>query len=109
MAPAKKTTIIPHHSRKHANAVLRSPRITEKAAIAAEEKGVYVFNVGVAANKHEIARAVQELFSVTPVAVRIVSIPSKVVASRRSRLVGKTVRGKKAYVTLKKGEKIEFA
>ena len=117
MATAKKTTKktsvatvgTPSLSRKHVNAVLLSPRVTEKAAISAEEKGVYAFNVGISVNKKEIAHAVQELFGVTPVAVRVVSIPSKVVTSRRSRLVGHTIRGKKAYVTLKKGEKIEFA
>ena len=94
---------------KHIISVLISPRITEKAAIISEENGIYTFNFGVDANKKEIAAAISELYKVTPVSVRIVTIPSRTVASRRSRVIGHSARGKKAYVTLKKGDKIEFA
>ncbi len=108
---SKKTTVATSTTsmhKKHTNAVLMSPRITEKAAIVADSSGIYTFNVGLRANKKEIAAAVKELYKVTPVSVRIVPIPSRVVASRRSRVVGHTTRGKKAYITLKKGDKIEF-
>ena len=93
---------------KHSNSVLISPRITEKAAVGADSVGVYAFNVGMSANKKEIAAAVKELFKVTPVSIRVVAVPSKAVASRRSRVIGHTARAKKAYVTLKKGDTIEF-
>jgi len=95
-------------TRKHSNAVLLSPRVTEKAAIIADARGVYTFNVALNANKKEIAAAVKELFKVTPTKVRVVPTPSRAVASRRSRVIGYTARAKKAYVTLKKGDKIEF-
>lgn len=73
------------------------------------EKGIYVFNVNVDANKNEIATAVAELYKVTPRAVRVVTIPRKIVATRGTNRKGKTAGGKKAYVYLKAGDKIELA
>ena len=84
---------------------LKRPHITEKAA-AASEKGVYVFEVGVRANKNEIAAAVRALYKVTPVKVRTVTIPAKRITMKgRPGISGGS---KKAYVYLKKGEKIEL-
>lgn len=94
--------------KKHSGTIIHSPRITEKGAYMAE-KGVYVFNVSVDANKGEIATAVAELYKVTPRAVRVVSIPRKVVITRGTNRKGKTAGGKKAYVYLKAGDKIELA
>ncbi|MBU3668469.1 MAG: 50S ribosomal protein L23 [Candidatus Taylorbacteria bacterium] len=92
--------------KKHNMDVIKRPRITEKAAIASE-KGTYVFEVTGNATKAAIKAAVKELYKVTPVSVNVAKNPVK-----------KTyVRGKKgtkggvvkAYVTLKKGDKIELA
>ena len=94
--------------KKHASHVLLSPRITEKGAYLAEI-GAYVFNVGELANKHEIAAAVAEIYSVTPRKVTIVRVPRKRTMNRGSRKMGMTAGGKKAYVFLKKGETIELA
>lgn len=88
--------------------VLVSPRVTEKAAIGTEV-GVYVFNVTADATKPAIASAVQELFKVTPVKVRIVNNKPTRTTTRATGRRGKTNANKKAYVYLKKGDKIELA
>ena len=84
--------------------VLRRPHITEKAS-ASSERGAYVFKVSNTASKREIAQAVILFYKVTPTKVRTVNIPPKriIVKGRQGVRPG----GKKAYVFLKKGEKIE--
>ena len=94
--------------KKHPGHIILSPRITEKGAYMTEQ-GVYVFNVAENANKNEIAAAVSELFKVTPRTVRIARIPRKQVLTRSTNRKGMTAGGKKAYVYLKKGDKIEIA
>lgn len=94
--------------KKPAVHILISPRITEKGAYLAA-KGVYVFNVGVDANKIEIADAVREIFKVTPRKVTVVAIPRKTVRTRNTNKLGLTRGGKKAYVYLKAGDTIDIA
>ena len=81
------------------------PRVTEKATVVAERVGVYVFEVEKTATKKEIATAIKNLYQVSPVKVNIVRIPRKQVFVRGKK--GFKAGGKKAYVYLKKGEKIE--
>lgn len=86
--------------------VLKGPRITEKAAIAADSKNVYVFEVDKSANKHTVALSVRETYKVTPTQVRIVNVkPRKVFVRGKHGTKGGL---KKAYVYLKKGDKIEL-
>jgi large subunit ribosomal protein L23 len=87
------------------NAVLKGPRVTEKAGLLAE-KGVYTFNVAVGANSQQIATAIKAAYKVTPVKISIAPVMSKAMFVRGKS--GKTVTGKKAYVYLKKGDKIDF-
>ncbi|MDE1875195.1 MAG: 50S ribosomal protein L23 [Patescibacteria group bacterium] len=82
-----------------------SPRITEKAA-RLSENGIYAFNVRKDANARQIAEAVETAYKVKPVKVSVAPVKSKSMFSRGK--YGKTVAGKKAYVYLKKGDKIEF-
>lgn len=89
------------------SSVLVQPRITEKATMQAEN-GVYVFEVATSATKKEIGNAVKHYYNVTPAKVNIVKIPSKQVSSRTTRKKGVKAGGKKAYVFLKKGDKIEI-
>jgi len=91
--------------KKDLSDVLRSPRITEKASMVSE-KNVYVFEVATWANKNQIGRAVKEFYKVEPINIRTTVIPKKKV-NRRGRL-GIKKGGKKAYVELKKGDKIEL-
>lgn len=87
--------------------VLIRPRITEKATIMAEES-VYVFEVNQNATKKEIESAVKHYYNVIPVKVNTVKIPAKKVSSRAQGRYGTKKGGKKAYVYLKKGDKIEI-
>jgi len=79
--------------------------ITEKATMKAEQS-VYAFEVSKSASKPSIAQAVKEIYKVTPIKVATVTIPQKNVFVRGKR--GKKAGYKKAYVYLKKGEKIEL-
>ena len=90
--------------RKSINNVLISPRVTEKATFLAEEN-VYVFNVSPRSNKKDITKAVLTFYKVTPKKIRVVRIPRKKVLVRGKK--GVKSGGKKAYVYLKKGDKIE--
>ncbi len=104
----KKLTVIEGATRKTSKnvrpEVLRRPHITEKAAGGAE-RGVYVFEVSTTANKREIAEAVSLFYNVTPIKVRVVAIPSKRITVKGR--IGFRKGGKKAYVYLKPGQRIE--
>jgi large subunit ribosomal protein L23 len=92
----------------HSGKILINPRITEKAAYMSEQ-GCYVFNVATSANKTQIAQAIREVFKVTPRKVTIATVQRKQVMTRNTNRKGMTAGGKKAYVFLKKGDKIEIA
>lgn len=90
---------------------LLRPRLSEKTFGLANTKTVYVFNVPAEANKQTIASAVAAQFEVTVLAVNIVNQKGK--TKRTVRKGGRAVAGKrsdskKAYVTLKEGEKLPF-
>ena len=87
-----------------ANIILR-PRITEKSGLLSQS-GVYTFEVAVNATKETVARAVKSLYKVTPVKVAMVNLPAKRVFIRGRHGLIAGVR--KAMVTVKKGEKIDF-
>lgn len=86
------------------NAVIR-PHITEKTGILSQN-GVYTFQVEKNANKQMVAKAIKALYKVTPVKVGIVTIPARNVFIRGKK--GSVPGMKKAMITVKKGEKIDF-
>lgn len=86
--------------------VLRRPRITEKAALLGDKANVYVFDVASGATKKSIAASVKAAYKVTPLRVHTAKVASKSVFIRGKR--GVKSGGKKAYVYLKKGDKIEL-
>ena len=88
---------------KYADILLR-PRITEKANNIVE-KGVYTFEVSEAANKRAVAQAVNAFYNVVPIKIRITKNPAKKVIVRGKK--GLKAGVKKAYVYLKKGDKLE--
>ena len=94
--------------KKHSGHILIAPRVTEKGAYLAEQ-GAYAFNVAVGASKKEVADAVREIYKVTPRKVTLLRVPRKQVQTRGTNRTGVTAGGKKAYVFLKKGDKIELA
>ena len=87
------------------NTVLKKPRITEKAAVVSSRNNVYVFEVEKNATKASVAASVRDVYKVTPLRVRVTPIPKKTVYIRGK--WGTKAGGKKAYVYLKKGDKIE--
>lgn len=85
--------------------VIIKPRQTEKAVIL-KEKNVYVFDVEKTANKSEIKKEIKRLYKVEPVKVNIaINSPKKVFVRGR---IGTKGGVKKAYVYLKKGDKINL-
>jgi len=85
--------------------LIKNPRITEKASFKAEEN-VYVFNVDKSANKNEIKKVIFQIYKVKPVKVNITKIPSKKVSLRGKKYSKKE--GKKAFVYLRKEDKLEI-
>jgi large subunit ribosomal protein L23 len=85
--------------------ILKAPHITEKATDLSE-KNKYVFKVYSRTNKIEIKKAIQDLYGVDVLTVRIINIPS------RKRRLGKNEgwqKGyKKAIIKIKQGQKIEI-
>lgn len=87
------------------NIILR-PLITEKTTQQKEDNHQYVFEVHRDANKIEIKSAVEQLFKVRVIKVRTINVLGKV--KRLGRKYGKRPDWKKAIVTLKEGDRIEF-
>jgi large subunit ribosomal protein L23 len=88
-------------------AALIKPRITEKAALLLE-KNVYTFLVKKGASKYDVRDAVVSLYKVTPTQIRIVNqAPRSYMSKMRGRkMVVPALR--KAYVYLKKGDRIDL-
>lgn len=88
--------------------VLKSPVITEKSTLLKENQQTLAFKVLRDANKIEIKDAVENIFKVKVADVRTANFHGK--KKRQGKYVGRRPDWKKAYVTLKKGEKmIEFS
>ena len=85
--------------------VLEAPHVTEKASALTEENK-YVFKVLPRTNKIEIKKAVEDLYGVNVIKVRIINVP------KRQRKLGKQKGWRKGYkkaiVKIKKGQKIEI-
>ena len=86
--------------------VIKGPLITEKLDNAREKFRHYSFLVDLKATKHDVSRAVEELFKVKVEGVRTNIIRGKV--KRVGRNIGQRPNFKKAMVTLKEGDKIEL-
>jgi large subunit ribosomal protein L23 len=87
------------------NKVIENPRITEKAA-RISDMNTYTFDVAAKATKVDVAKAIESVYKVKPIKVNVVTVPTKRVF--RAKHIGVKGGGRKAYVTLKKGDKIEF-
>lgn len=85
--------------------IISRPLVTEKSTTALEQNKV-TFKVPVAATKPRIKQAVEELFGVTVVGVNTILTKGKV--KRFRGMTGKRSDVKKAIVTLKAGEQIDF-
>lgn len=104
--------------------VLKAPVITEKALRLKEEsttdirdsknkktirldRQVLAFRVADGASKHAIKEAVEAIFKVKVDEVRVINYRGKQV--RRGRTVGRKPDWRKAYVTLKPGQNVDYA
>ena len=86
--------------------VLLGPVISEKATMVADKNEQVVFEVARDANKLEIKGAVEMLFKVEVESVQVVNQKGK--AKRFGRFEGRRNHVKKAYVSLKPGQEINF-
>ncbi|MBF8964771.1 50S ribosomal protein L23 [Pontibacter sp. HSC-14F20] len=89
--------------------ILKKPLLTEKFA-AMNEVGKYAFEVNIKANKVEIKKAVEKLYGVTVEKVATMKTQGKVKSkyTKSGAVTGRTSSKKKAIVTLKEGEVIDF-
>ncbi|MEE8396869.1 MAG: 50S ribosomal protein L23 [bacterium] len=86
--------------------LLRSPHLTEKTWGQKEVSNQVTFKVAVNANKVEIKRTVEDLFKVTVLGVNTIRVQGK--KKRMGRFEGKRPTWKKAVITLKQGDRIEY-
>lgn len=85
--------------------IIIQPIVSEKSYERMSE-GVYQFRVADDANKHSIKQAIETIFKVTVNKVNTTRVVSK--PKRRGVFQGYTSSWKKAVVTLKEGDKIDF-
>ncbi|HRG89711.1 MAG TPA: 50S ribosomal protein L23 [Chitinophagales bacterium] len=90
--------------------VLIKPIITEKSTKSADKQGKYAFRVAKGANKLEIKKAVEAAYGVQVESVNtLVNVGKKKVRyTKKGVASGMKPSYKKAHVTLKKGESINF-
>jgi large subunit ribosomal protein L23 len=86
--------------------IIKRPLITEKTNIQKEMSNQLSFEVDSRANRIEIKRAIEDIFKVKVAAVRTLQVTGKI--KQRGRIVGKRRDWKKAIVTLRPGERIDF-
>ena len=86
--------------------VLLAPQISEKATYVAEKNEQVIFRVATDATKPEIKAAVELLFKVEVEGVQVANVKGKV--KRFKGATGRRKGWKKAYVSLKPGQEINF-
>lgn len=86
--------------------VLVSPHVSEKATMDAEMNNRHTFRVAIDANKLEVKRAVETLFSVKVEDVRIQKVKGKV--KRHGQTLGRRNDWKKASIKLSEGHDIDM-
>jgi len=86
--------------------VLRAPVISEKSTFVAEKNEQVVFEVLQDATKPEVKAAVELLFKVQVESVQMLNRPGKV--KRFGRTMGRRGDSRRAYVSLKPGQEINF-
>lgn len=99
--PAKKRAL---SESKDAYHILRSPHITEKATDLTKQNQ-YIFRVDSQTNKIEVKKAIESVYGVEVVNVKIINVSSK--QRRLGRITGRTKGYKKAIVKVREGQKIE--
>ena len=93
--------------------VIVRPVVTEKSTDQSEAENVFTFIVAEAANKHDIARAIESLWDVSVEEVRTMRYRGKAKRALLGRMaknwsLGKRPSFKKAVVKLAEGDQIEL-
>ena len=91
---------------KDPRSIVRRALITEKGTALRETRNQYHFEVARDANKIEIKKAIEAIFTVKVASVRTLQARGKV--KRQGRNVGRRSDWKKAIVTLQRDQKIEL-
>jgi large subunit ribosomal protein L23 len=86
--------------------IIQAPLISEKGTALTETVNQVLFKVRPDANKIEVKQAVETLFKVKVEQVRMARYLGKM--RRVGKNIGRRPTWKKAYVTLKEGDKIDF-
>lgn len=86
--------------------IIKRPLFTEKGAFIKENENKVLIEVDRGANKAEIKRAIEEIFKVKVERVATINTTGKL--KRYGRSIGRRPDRKKAIITLKKGEKLDF-
>lgn len=92
--------------RKDLYSIVKKPLFTEKGSSLKESENKVLVEVAMNANKIEIKKAIEEIFKVKVDKVATVKMPSK--TKKWGKSVGRTSERKKAIITLKKGQKLDF-
>ena len=90
--------------------IIKKPILTEKASILTEKLNRYAFKVDHRANKIQIKSAVEAMFGVTVVAVNTAVVAGKAKSrfTKAGNVSGRSPKYKKAIITVKDGETIDF-
>jgi len=87
--------------------ILLSPIVSEKSTMIADKNEQVAFRVASDATKVEVKAAVELLFKVQVESVQVLNIKGKI--KRFGRSTGRRSDVRKAYVSLKPGQEINFA
>lgn len=90
--------------------ILKKPLITEKSTRLSEKLNQYGFVVDKNATKPEIKKAIEKLYdvSVVDISTAVYAGKSKSRFTKKGLFSGRKASFKKAFVTLKEGQKIDF-
>jgi len=91
---------------KNLYTVMKKPLFTEKGSNLKETENKILVEVSRDANKIDIKRAIEEIFKVKVEKISTISTRGK--WKKFGRSIGKRPDRKKAIITLKKGEKLDF-
>jgi len=86
--------------------IVRRPIVTEKGSILKDDNNQLLFEVDPGSNKSEIRKAVEKLFKVKVLSVRTQNHTGK--KKRVGRSTGHRRNWKKAIVTLREGDRVDF-
>ena len=86
--------------------VLRAPKMSEKTLSLKEEANQFAFEVDQRANKIQIKESIEKSFKVSVLKVRTMNVRGK--KKRLGRYQGLKSSWKKAIITLKEGDTIEY-